>query len=85
MVAREKTHDRAFEVPLCKVMLQCWEELHCHVVNQHLLATLFVRNATMLPTQHVIICQVLVENYASCNNVTEVLDICKISTVMFFS
>jgi len=53
--------------------------------NQHILATLFVRNATMLPTQHVIICQVLVENYASCNNVTEVFDICKISTVMFFS
>ena len=53
--------------------------------NQHHLATLFVRNATMLPTQHVIICQVLVENYASYHNVTEVLDICKISTVMFFS
>jgi len=56
----------------------------CIVMFNHL-ATLFVRNATMLPTQHVIICQVLVENYASYHNVTEVLDICKISTVMFFS
>jgi hypothetical protein len=49
------------------------------------LATLFVRNATGLPTQHVVICEVLVENYATCNNVTEVLDISKLSTVMFFT
>jgi len=62
----------------------------CYRVGKSCIVMLFhqyhlVRNATMLPTQHVIICQVLVENYASCNNVTEVLDIYKISTVMFFS
>jgi hypothetical protein len=44
-----------------------------------------VRNAAMLLTQHVIIYQVLVENYASCNTVTEVLDIFKIASVMFFT
>ena len=69
-------------VRLCyKVVKSCIVMLF----NQHHLATLFVRNTTMLPTQHVIICQVLVENYALYHNVTEVLDICKISTVMFFS
>lgn len=83
-MAREKTHDRAFAVPLCKVMLQSWEELHCHVVSSTPSCN-SVRNATMLPTQHVTICQVLVENCALCNNITEVLDICKISTIMFFS
>ena len=69
-------------VRLCyKVVKSCIVMLF----NQHHLATLFVRNATMVPTQHVIICQVLVKNYASYHNVTEVLDICKIGTVMFFS
>jgi hypothetical protein len=69
-------------VRLCyKVVKSCIVMLF----NQHHLATLFVINATMLPTQHVIICQVLVENYASYHNETEVLDIYKISTVMFFS
>jgi hypothetical protein len=62
----------------------------CYKVGKSCIVMLFhqynlVRNATVLLTQHVIICQVLVENYASCNNVTEVLDVFKISTVMFFS
>jgi hypothetical protein len=85
MMAREETHDGALAVPLCKVMLQSWEELHCHVVSSTPSCNSVRNAATMLLTQHVIIYRVLVENYASCNTVTEVLDIFKIASVMFFT
>ena len=63
MMAREKTHDRAFAVPRVRLCYKVWKICIVMLFHQHYLATLFVRNATMLPTQHVIICQVLVENY----------------------
>ena len=58
------------QFPRVRLCYKVWKSCIIMLFHQHHLATLFVRNATMLPTQHFIICQVLVENYASCNNIT---------------